>query len=288
MDVVMHADAIHRGGGQIIPTCRRAMYAAELTAQPRLLEPTYLVEIQCPEQAMGGVYSVLNQKRGMVFEEMQRPGGWGGRGRRLPRHLQQRPDMCSSPSLLLPMAPAGNASAPALRRLLCPALPPAGPLTASAPRTPPPQAPPSSTSRRTCPSLSPSASPPRCAPPPVARCASSLSGGRRRGSEARAALLPTLALRQTRLLTLLPCPTPTSTTAGLPPVRVRPLGADGRRPAAGRQPDQHHRAGHPQAQGAIRRQAVGAAPGAWPPGSSASLPPAPLTCSFAACPRCRG
>lgn len=23
---------------------------------------------------MGGVYSVLNQKRGMVFEEMQRPG----------------------------------------------------------------------------------------------------------------------------------------------------------------------------------------------------------------------
>ena len=150
MDVVMHADAIHRGGGQIIPTARRAMYAAELTAQPRFLEPTYLVEIQCPEQvggwvcravrvsrrcllagmrawrglrgreralaatcsdgvppcrrlptrlphrpppsppppppqAMGGVYSVLNQKRGMVFEEMQRPGergrmrlgGWG-------------------------------------------------------------------------------------------------------------------------------------------------------------------------------------------------------------------
>lgn len=26
---------------------------------------------------MGGVYSVLNQKRGMVFEEMQRPGEGG-------------------------------------------------------------------------------------------------------------------------------------------------------------------------------------------------------------------
>lgn len=73
-DVVLHADAIHRGGGQIIPTARRAMYAAELTAQPRMMEPVYLVEIQCPEQALGGVYSVLNQKRGMVFEEMQRPG----------------------------------------------------------------------------------------------------------------------------------------------------------------------------------------------------------------------
>lgn len=73
-DVVMHADAIHRGGGQIIPTCRRALYAAQLTAQPRLCEPVYLVEIQAPEGALGGIYSVLNQKRGMVFEEMQRPG----------------------------------------------------------------------------------------------------------------------------------------------------------------------------------------------------------------------
>ena len=73
-DVVLHADAIHRGGGQVIPTARRAMYAGQMTAQPRLLEPVYLVEIQCPENAMGGVYSVLNQKRGMVFEEMQRPG----------------------------------------------------------------------------------------------------------------------------------------------------------------------------------------------------------------------
>lgn len=73
-DVVMHADAIHRGGGQIIPTARRAMYAAELTAKPRLCEPVYLVEIQAPEQALGGIYSVLNQKRGHVFEEAQRPG----------------------------------------------------------------------------------------------------------------------------------------------------------------------------------------------------------------------
>jgi len=36
MDTVLHADAIHRGGGQMIPTARRVYYAAELTAQPRL------------------------------------------------------------------------------------------------------------------------------------------------------------------------------------------------------------------------------------------------------------
>ncbi|CAM6032776.1 unnamed protein product [Sphagnum compactum] len=69
-DVVLHADAIHRGGGQVIPTARRVMYAAQLTAKPRLLEPVYLVEIQAPEGAIGGIYSVLNQKRGLVFEEI--------------------------------------------------------------------------------------------------------------------------------------------------------------------------------------------------------------------------
>jgi len=36
VDCVLHADAIHRGGGQIIPTARRLYYACELTAQPRL------------------------------------------------------------------------------------------------------------------------------------------------------------------------------------------------------------------------------------------------------------
>jgi len=73
-DVTLHADAIHRGGGQIIPTARRALYACVLTAAPRLLEPVYLVEIQCPETAVGGIYGVLNRKRGHVFEEAQTPG----------------------------------------------------------------------------------------------------------------------------------------------------------------------------------------------------------------------
>jgi elongation factor 2 len=73
-DVTLHADAIHRGGGQIIPTARRVLYACCLTAQPRLLEPVYLVEIQCPEAAVGGIYGVLNRRRGHVFEEAQVAG----------------------------------------------------------------------------------------------------------------------------------------------------------------------------------------------------------------------
>jgi elongation factor 2 len=62
-----------------------------LTATPGIQEPIYLgtsptpsfflasltsstVEIQCPENAIGGIYSVLNKRRGQVFSEEQRPG----------------------------------------------------------------------------------------------------------------------------------------------------------------------------------------------------------------------
>ena len=73
-DITMHADAIHRGGGQMIPTCRRNYYATQLTAKPRLMEPVFLVEIQTVESQMGGVYSVLNKRRGIIIGEENRPG----------------------------------------------------------------------------------------------------------------------------------------------------------------------------------------------------------------------
>ena len=66
-DVVMHADAIHRGGGQIIPTCRRVLYACELTAQPRLAEPVYLVEIQAPEQVPTCTILLYSRCRNPLF-----------------------------------------------------------------------------------------------------------------------------------------------------------------------------------------------------------------------------
>lgn len=73
-DMTMHADAIHRGGGQMIPTARRNFYACVLTAQPRLLEPMFLVDIQTVETAMGGIYSVLTRRRGVIIGEENRPG----------------------------------------------------------------------------------------------------------------------------------------------------------------------------------------------------------------------
>merc|ERR1719440_673679 len=74
MDVTLHTDAIHRGAGQIAPPMRRCAFAAELTAQPTLQEPFFLVEITCPQEAMSGVYSCMNLRRGCIFEENPREG----------------------------------------------------------------------------------------------------------------------------------------------------------------------------------------------------------------------
>ncbi|KAJ1644649.1 translation elongation factor 2 [Coemansia asiatica] len=73
-DVTLHADSIHRGASQINGTLRRVVYASAMLARPGIQEPIYLVEIQCPENAMGGIYGVLNRRRGHVFSEEQRPG----------------------------------------------------------------------------------------------------------------------------------------------------------------------------------------------------------------------
>jgi len=74
LDVTLHADAIHRGMGQVMPTSRRVTYACILTAAPVLYEPYFLVDIQVPQDAMGGCYGVLSGRRGHVFSEEQRPG----------------------------------------------------------------------------------------------------------------------------------------------------------------------------------------------------------------------
>lgn len=73
-DCELHADAIHRGGGQLLPTARRVFYACELTSTPTLLEPIFLAEITVPMESSGGVYQCLNSKRGEIIEEEQVSG----------------------------------------------------------------------------------------------------------------------------------------------------------------------------------------------------------------------
>jgi elongation factor 2 len=69
-DAVLHADAIHRGGGQIIPTARRVIYACELTSEPRIMEPVYLVELrQCTDALTSAIFAVLFKRRGHVIAQ---------------------------------------------------------------------------------------------------------------------------------------------------------------------------------------------------------------------------
>lgn len=74
VDANLISDSIHRGGGQIIPAGRRVIYASQLTAQPRFLEPIFLCEIQAPDTVIGSVYQVVSQRRGMVISEEPIPG----------------------------------------------------------------------------------------------------------------------------------------------------------------------------------------------------------------------
>jgi hypothetical protein len=73
-DCELHTDAIHRGGGQIMPTARRLYYALELLSAPTLLEPIFLCQITAPMDCMGGVYQTLNQRRGEIIEDNQIAG----------------------------------------------------------------------------------------------------------------------------------------------------------------------------------------------------------------------
>ncbi|KAK3097811.1 hypothetical protein FSP39_013409 [Pinctada imbricata] len=73
-DIKVHPDPAHRKGAQVIPATRRSLFAAVLTAQPRIVEPVYLVDVQVPQTAMGGVFNVLSRRRGLIFEETQSTG----------------------------------------------------------------------------------------------------------------------------------------------------------------------------------------------------------------------
>jgi elongation factor 2 len=74
LDVTLHADAIHRGMGQILPTARRVLFAGMYTARPSLMEPMYIADITVPMDATGGVYSTLALRRGEIVEEIPKDG----------------------------------------------------------------------------------------------------------------------------------------------------------------------------------------------------------------------
>jgi len=73
-DVTLHADSIHRGAGQIMPTTKRVIYACQIRSEPRIMEPMYVADITVPNVAMSGVYSTLASRRGEIAGKEDRPG----------------------------------------------------------------------------------------------------------------------------------------------------------------------------------------------------------------------
>jgi len=73
-DVTLHADAIHRGAGQIMPPVKRAMFGCQIDAGPAILEPMYQCSITVPSNAVSGVFTTLNSRRGSVENKEDRAG----------------------------------------------------------------------------------------------------------------------------------------------------------------------------------------------------------------------
>jgi U5 small nuclear ribonucleoprotein component len=68
-NVELAAEAIYRGGGQIIPTARRAVYSSFLMASPRLMEPVYTCAMTGPADSVASLYTVLLRRRGHVLSD---------------------------------------------------------------------------------------------------------------------------------------------------------------------------------------------------------------------------
>jgi elongation factor 2 len=73
-DVTLHADAIHRGAGQLMPPVKRAMFGCQIDAGPALMEPMYQCSITVPASAVAGVFTTLNARRGTVENKEDRQG----------------------------------------------------------------------------------------------------------------------------------------------------------------------------------------------------------------------
>jgi U5 small nuclear ribonucleoprotein component len=69
LDTVLADKPIHRGAGQIIPTARRVVHSAILTASPRLMEPIYRLEIQCQGDLVDRINPLLNKRRGHIVQD---------------------------------------------------------------------------------------------------------------------------------------------------------------------------------------------------------------------------
>ncbi|KAI5189710.1 elongation factor 2 [Nematocida minor] len=68
MDLTLHADAIHRGAGQLIPTMSRLAVGLVLAATPILYEPIFLAEISLQDSMIDAAMQVVKGRRGEIVD----------------------------------------------------------------------------------------------------------------------------------------------------------------------------------------------------------------------------
>ena len=68
VDAKLHEDAVHRGPAQVLPSIRKAIFAAIMMAQPTLLEPIQKVFINTPQDYMGNATREIQNRRGQIVD----------------------------------------------------------------------------------------------------------------------------------------------------------------------------------------------------------------------------
>lgn len=74
VDAKLHADAIHRGAGAIIPAAKKVFNCCQIASEPMLYEPLYFVDIVCPTNQLKGVFNTLYQRRGELVSSVPKEG----------------------------------------------------------------------------------------------------------------------------------------------------------------------------------------------------------------------
>ncbi len=66
-DADIHEDHVHRGPAQVIPAVRESITRGMIDAGVKMLEPKQIVQINTPQQKMGGAMKEVNNRRGQIL-----------------------------------------------------------------------------------------------------------------------------------------------------------------------------------------------------------------------------
>jgi elongation factor 2 len=74
MDMKLHEDAIHRGPAQVLPAVRDALRDGMAKAGAVMFEPLQTLQIEAPEEYIGEVSKLIQNKRGQLLDMEQESG----------------------------------------------------------------------------------------------------------------------------------------------------------------------------------------------------------------------